>query len=341
MARGGLQSNRFPWGDTISHDQANYFSVASSYDISPTRGLHPEYSSGWPGTSPADAFAGNGLGLFDMAGNVWEWCFDEAPEGRYLVGGSWQDSALSARCGATLEDVPGNSRFNAGFRTVRSAAESLSGVASGAVDTRDYTLSVSSAFGTPTPAGGIHTYAWRSSVTCSVDAMVAEGGTNYYLVGWSGSGAIPISGTTFETGLVVLDDLASSIAWDWQTGAEDYDSDLLSNDWEMNYFGSFTGAVADLNEEGDLFSNIQEYIAGTDPTNAASYFVVDSRVEINGVSAFVLEWDSIPNRIYSVQCSTNLHSGFFALEDLEYPRNSYTNLSDSGAGFYRVDVRLK
>ncbi|MDD8044468.1 MAG: SUMF1/EgtB/PvdO family nonheme iron enzyme, partial [Verrucomicrobiota bacterium] len=53
-ARGGLEGKRFPWGDTISHSQANYYSNSYfSYDVSPTRGYHPDYDSvGDPYTSP-------------------------------------------------------------------------------------------------------------------------------------------------------------------------------------------------------------------------------------------------------------------------------------------------
>ena len=46
-ARGGLSSKRFPWGDTISHSQANYRSDGSfAYDVSPTQGYHPQYAVG-------------------------------------------------------------------------------------------------------------------------------------------------------------------------------------------------------------------------------------------------------------------------------------------------------
>ena len=77
-ARGGLNGQRFPWGNTISWSQANYDSFPASaggdsYDVNPTSGSDPTFS---PGTSPVDYFAPNGYGLYDMAGNIPQWCWD-------------------------------------------------------------------------------------------------------------------------------------------------------------------------------------------------------------------------------------------------------------------------
>ncbi|NIT55653.1 MAG: SUMF1/EgtB/PvdO family nonheme iron enzyme [Aliifodinibius sp.] len=80
-ARGGNYNpyNRFPWGDTISHSQANYYSSGSqSYDISPTQGYHPAWNDGIiPYTAPVGSFQANGYGVYDVSGNVYEWCNDQ------------------------------------------------------------------------------------------------------------------------------------------------------------------------------------------------------------------------------------------------------------------------
>ena len=137
-ARGGLAGKRFPWGDTISQAQANYCSATLyGYDVSVAHDYHPTYGvGGYPYTSPADAFAPNGYGLYDLAGNVWQWCWDwygtygsavvTAPQGpgsgtnRVARGGGWNDSALYMRTAYRGTGGPAYSANNLGFRTVRS-----------------------------------------------------------------------------------------------------------------------------------------------------------------------------------------------------------------------------
>ena len=145
-ARGGLSGQRFPWGNTISESQANYngdTNVYNYYDLGPNGynaiGNYPATS---PGTSPVGYFAPNGYGLNDVAGNVFEWCWDwyaaptyptgspylggtdpRGPVGplslRVLRGGSWNYYANSARCANRNSGNPNFADSVYGFRCVR------------------------------------------------------------------------------------------------------------------------------------------------------------------------------------------------------------------------------
>ncbi|MDD5708648.1 MAG: SUMF1/EgtB/PvdO family nonheme iron enzyme [Kiritimatiellae bacterium] len=123
-ARGGVANRRFPWGDEIQHARANYYSSSSySYDTSPTRDYHPTYNDGTePYTSPVGAFTPNGYGLYDMAGNVWEWCYDWYPghqnSYRVIRGGGWIDLAYYCRVAYRDYDSPDIRDYDFGFRAV-------------------------------------------------------------------------------------------------------------------------------------------------------------------------------------------------------------------------------
>jgi formylglycine-generating enzyme len=142
-ARGEMSGKRFPWGDTISHGQANYNSTTYyniPYDVGPRLGYHPDFATGnTPYSSPAGSFAPNDYGLFDMIGNMSEWCWDwysqtyyaispsKDPLGplsgssRVLRGGSWWSDAYSTRVSDRGAAPPNDSGNRAGFRCVRSA----------------------------------------------------------------------------------------------------------------------------------------------------------------------------------------------------------------------------
>jgi sulfatase modifying factor 1 len=137
-ARGGLSGQRFPWGNTLSESQDNYYgnTVVYSYDLGPNGYNAIGMIGGLPYTSPVGSFAANGYGLYDMAGNVHQWCWDwyATPYGqptttdptgpatgnyRVLRGGVWNAGAFYARCAYRLYDFPFEAGNNYGFRCVR------------------------------------------------------------------------------------------------------------------------------------------------------------------------------------------------------------------------------
>lgn len=138
-ARGGRSGLRFAWGEAISHAAANYVAspTAYAYDTNSYDGNHTSFSkAGEPYTSPVGYFTQNGYGLYDMAGNVCEWCWDWFDDTYYagspasdpsgpdaviyhsLRGGSWSYDSDSCRSASRGYDDPTFRDGNFGFRTV-------------------------------------------------------------------------------------------------------------------------------------------------------------------------------------------------------------------------------
>ncbi|MCP3819267.1 formylglycine-generating enzyme family protein [Streptomyces sp. A3M-1-3] len=137
-ARGGLEQRPFPWGDELEPGGEHRMNV--------WQGSFPDHNTrddGWYGTAPVTCCGPNGHGLYNVCGNVWEWCADryspayyrrspqENPTGppvgleRVIRGGSYLCHAsycrryrVAARSGST----PDSSTGNQGFRCARDDA---------------------------------------------------------------------------------------------------------------------------------------------------------------------------------------------------------------------------
>ncbi len=133
-ARGGLVQNKYSWGNELHPNGKHMCNI--------WQGEFPAVNTvedGFIGTAPVDSFAENGYGLFNMAGNVWEWCSDwfhptyhqttsrDNPKGfpngntKSMRGGSYlcHDSYCNRyRVAARTHNTIDSSSGNLGFRCV-------------------------------------------------------------------------------------------------------------------------------------------------------------------------------------------------------------------------------
>ncbi len=123
-ARGGLERKTYPWGNEVPTCQEGAANGA-------------QYSGCNDNTAPVASFGANGYGLFDMAGNVWEWVADwydatyyqtspkSNPSGptsgeyRVLRGGSWDYVAWLLRAANRFWSIPDYRYYGSGFRCAR------------------------------------------------------------------------------------------------------------------------------------------------------------------------------------------------------------------------------
>jgi formylglycine-generating enzyme required for sulfatase activity len=119
-ARGGLVGKNYPWGDEINREKANY----QSFGITPVKNYEP-----------------NSYGLYDIAGNVWEWCLDwyskeyynmstkKNPKGpmlgskKVVKGGAWYCGEAALQVSNRHKIDPQLGSFHIGFRCVKSVKD--------------------------------------------------------------------------------------------------------------------------------------------------------------------------------------------------------------------------
>lgn len=133
-ARGGLEGMRYAWGNDLTPDGEHRCNI--------WQGTFPKTNTrddGHLGTAPVKSFPPNDYGLYEMAGNVWEWCSDwflpkyyrnspnDNPQGptigagRVMRGGSYlchESYCNRYRVAARTANTPESSSGNCGFRTI-------------------------------------------------------------------------------------------------------------------------------------------------------------------------------------------------------------------------------
>jgi formylglycine-generating enzyme required for sulfatase activity len=116
-ARGGLVQKKYPWGDELTPGGEHRCNIWQG--VFPT---HNTLEDGFLGTAPARYYKPNDFGLYNMAGNVWEWCsdwFNAAGEAKVIRGGSFlchHSYCNRYRVAARSSNTPDSSASNVGFR---------------------------------------------------------------------------------------------------------------------------------------------------------------------------------------------------------------------------------
>lgn len=116
----GYTDPYFTQGDSASGAIADYNNAAACQAVAVYSGSSPAPTDE-AAVKSLGAGSANSLGLYDMSGNVWEWCFTESGSSRILRGGGWYYSASYLRVGYVLSDNPDDEYDDLGFRLCRTA----------------------------------------------------------------------------------------------------------------------------------------------------------------------------------------------------------------------------
>lgn len=122
----------------------------------------------------------------------------------------------------------------------------------------------------------------------------------------------------------------------------DQDEDGVLDGWEQQYFGTLTYTSSD-DPDGDGFSNFDEFIAGSDPTDQNSFLSLSYFISNQNLNEMTLSWVSVEDRIYNIYYTDNLKfSPFVDISgDLSYPIQNYldSRIKTNNFHFYKLEVR--
>jgi Tol biopolymer transport system component len=182
---------------------------------------------------------------------------------------------------------------------------------------------------------GLSPFLWDSR-----PAVNGNGGTIAFLS--SGSGLVSVDLNRAPDAFAYAIDIGQPL---------DSDGDGIPDWWMMQYFGHPTGQAGDLSlaqndADGDGMSNLQEYLAGTDPTKSQSALRMITVTVVKPGPELDVSWNSVTNKIYFLQRSSSLaalpaspvvQSNIIGQAGMTIYQD--TNIVSQGPYFYRVGLQ--
>jgi hypothetical protein len=171
--------------------------------------------------------------------------------------------------------------------------------------------------------------------TVSFQVPAGAGAGASYALHFSGVDGAPDSSTEYE--------FESHPGYVWVMSSAQQPPSITSDEWKIAFFGSLTNSQAadNVDADGDGALNWQEYLAGTNPTNALSCLKFSSAsLYNNGVRGAAINWLTAPGKSYLLQSSASLNgANWTAINTNSGDGNEYqfivTNISGT-ARFYQI-----
>ena len=164
---------------------------------------------------------------------------------------------------------------------------------------------------------------------------------NFVFDRWTGDSQFLTSATAASTyALIPTQDIRISATYKL-SAAVDADSDSLLDSWEMTNFGNTTAANATTDTDRDGISDLDEFLAGTDPTSASSIFSV-SQITVNADGSLTLQWPAVVGKTYTLLTSSALTGETWTPIAVGVPGAtptcSYSLHMSTALGFVRVQL---
>ena len=257
-------------------------------------------------------------------------------DGSYSSGAVVDITADAPATGKTFDMWTGDTQYVASVSSANTTVTMPSSAVSVTATYKDivYALtgSVNGGNGTVSPSSTNVVYNGSADFTVTA--------SSYYRIASLTTNGTAVTGMTFDNNSTSTNLIWSNVLADGAVVATFMNQ--VANDpagtpytWLASYGLTNFNADAAADQDGDGLKTWQEYIAGTDPTSAAS------TLKVAQTSRNTVTWSPVSGKVYSVYWSTNLVQGFSNLASgITYPQGSYTNPTPNAkVNHYQVRVQ--